>query len=72
MSVVLLAMQTEVIAIFASITSTQDTRAPFTGIERTPTERNARLFARSLDKNHSPAEHKQGVKPDVKRDEATY
>ena len=37
MSAVSLAMQTEIMAIFASITSAQDIRAPFTDAERTPT-----------------------------------
>lgn len=65
-SAVLLAMQTELMAIFASMTSAQDTRAPFTDDKRTPARRNSRLYARSLERKYSLAGCNQRVERDEK------
>jgi hypothetical protein len=70
MSVVRLAMQTEAMEIFASITSTQDTRVPSMDSERTLIGRNSRLYASSLERNHSLAERRQGIKRDRKREQS--
>jgi hypothetical protein len=60
-------MQTDASAMVAIITSISETRVPLADVERAPMQIKSRLYAKSLDKNHSLAmwKEKQKVKKQV-------